>query len=65
MGLVALKVHMLVGKGARILGASVVVQNIPAGEEVAGYLARSSSHWRKETALLSLLLKKRKTTNNE
>ena len=64
-GQVAFNGHIHVGKGARILGASVVVKNIPAGEEVAGYPARSSSHWRKETALLSRLLKKRKTINNE
>ena len=64
-GQVAFNGHIHVGKGARILGASVVVKNIPAGQEVAGYPARASSLWRKETALISRLLKKRKTTKSE
>ena len=59
-GQAAFNGHIHIGKGARILGASVVVKSIPAGQEVAGYPARASSLWRKETALLGQLLRKRK-----
>lgn len=59
-GQVAFNGHIHVGKGARILGASTVVKNVPAGQEVAGYPAQAASEWRKEIALLSRLLKNRK-----
>ena len=64
-GQAAFNGHIHVGKGARILGASVVVKSIPAGHEVAGYPARASSLWRKETALLGQLLRKRKANKGE
>ncbi len=58
-GRVGLKDHITVGKGAQIAAGSAVLQDVKAGETVAGYPAKPIRSWMRELAWLALASQKR------
>jgi UDP-3-O-[3-hydroxymyristoyl] glucosamine N-acyltransferase len=58
-GRVGLADHVKVGKGARIAAGAAVLQDVPAGETVAGYPAKAIRTWMREGAWLARESQKR------
>lgn len=58
-GRVGLKDHITVGKGAQVAAGSAVLQDVKAGETVAGYPAKPIRSWMRELAWLALAAQKR------
>lgn len=58
-GRVGLADHVKVGKGARIAAGAAVLQDVAAGETVAGYPAKAIRQWMREGAWLARESRKR------